>query len=226
MPASQIAGRPTDASTTDEETTHVTPLAKPRENTLYSLDTRLGQLTYDSLWRAARIPNYEVVAYIDWKWTEIGCGLCGRNATFDKDKKQFKYIGGPNGLITHIRSHFTEPEDKVLTKLIDNISRREVSDEDVALMREGKDPKVEIEKNVGTPSPKKKTPPKRKSDTKQSDITGKLGVDTFPSPFKRPRLPSNASKIASANADRQSEMNENGADDEEALPGENMKPES
>jgi hypothetical protein len=139
--------------------------------------------------------------------------------------KEVRYIGGPNGLVTHVRSHFTEPEDKGLAKLFDNISRREVSNEDVALMRGGKKSKVEIIKSKGSSSPKKKTATKRKAEAKQSDGTEGLSAPKMMFPFKKSKLAADAAGIISKDANKQLAVLENRTDDAEALPAKQMKPE-
>ena len=133
----------------------------------FSLDTRPSQLTLDSVRKAKGVQNYESVVLMDEKWTEIWCGQCGRNATIDIGTKMPRFFGSAIGLINHVRSHFNEqPELRRLAPLFEHVKRRHVSDEDVALMKAGKEPTVAITKRTEDPT-KSATPKKRKMNTPQ-----------------------------------------------------------
>jgi hypothetical protein len=60
--------------------------AKRFKLTPYDLDTGSGKLSWNHVRRAnSRIEGFETVAYMDGKWTEISCGVCGRNGLYDDE---------------------------------------------------------------------------------------------------------------------------------------------
>lgn len=158
--------------------------------TPFSLDTRPSQLTLDSVRKAKGIQNYESVVHIDGKWTEIWCGKCGRNAIIDNATKIPRFFGGAIGLVSHLRSHFKEEKElQRLVPVFEHIKRRHVSDEDVALMKAGKEPMVAIiKRTVDTTkaTTAKTTPKKRTIDMPQygTSVSPRSSVD-MPSPCKK-----------------------------------------
>ena len=157
--------------------------------TVFSLDTRPSQLTLDCVRKAKGIKNYESVVHMDEKWTEIWCGQCGRNATIGIETKMPRFFGSAIGLVGHVKSHFNEqPELRKLAQVFDHIKRRHVSDEDVALMKAGKEPTVAIHKRTEDPM-KATTPKKRKTNTPQhgTSVSPGSNFDT-PSPSKKQML--------------------------------------
>ena len=103
---------------------------------------------------AKGIEGFEVVLLMDGKWTEVSCGVCGKNAM--KEGKELRYIGGIIGLYGHVASHFKERQDVSFAERFGHITRREVSQEDVELMMAGKAPKLAIPMYEGFVKPKLK----------------------------------------------------------------------
>lgn len=140
-----------------------TPTANKVDPTKFNLITAPGQLYWSAMSRAKGIEGFEVVQLMDGKWTEISCGVCGRNAT--KHGKSLEYIGHVQGLYNHIAlSHFKGRTDLSFEDKFAHIKRREVSQEDVDLMLAGKAPKVEIPMDLGPEIVKSKPGKKRKTE--------------------------------------------------------------
>ena len=96
---------------------------------------------------------------MDGKWTEISCGLCGANAGESREHKGVTFFKGPLGVFNHFRSYHDEYKTlkesldfaEVVLNVVQSFDRRLVSDEDVELLKQGKEPDVEILKKVRPP---------------------------------------------------------------------------
>ena len=95
--------------------------------------------------------NYPTVIYMDDKWTDVSCGVCGANASYRKkdDVMDFYFYGGFMGVLNHVRTAHKGELDISIANTLRTCNRRLVSDEDIALMRKGKDPKVKIPMSNG-----------------------------------------------------------------------------
>ena len=186
--------------------------------TVFSLDTRPSQLTLDSVRKAKGIKHYELVVHMDEKWTEIWCGQCGRNATIGIETKMPRFFGSAIGLIGHVKSHFNDPELRRLAPLFDHFKRRHVSDEDVALMKAGKEPTVAITKRTEDPM-KATTPKKRKTNTRQHGTSVSPGSNfATPSPSKKQMLGGSRLGMTFEPNRKDNDQQQREWDDEEPLP--------
>ncbi len=84
------------------------------------------------------------------RWTEISCGICGANV--QRRRGVNYYYSGIIGLFNHMRiTHRDEAGPKKLTDTMRTCTRRFVSNQDVALLKKGEDPKHEIRMHVRIP---------------------------------------------------------------------------
>ena len=138
----------TDKTTaTDDDTMGVAPQQKSYELKLQNVNTSLEKLNCEKDTKAnSRMDNYPVVVFLDGRWTEISCNVCGRNALYDTQLETFRCFSGIQGLINHVKTHITAPDSrKDLSEVSELIKRRIVSDEDVQLMERGETPNIPIE---------------------------------------------------------------------------------
>lgn len=182
-----------NSATGNSDTIHVSPLGKKRfERTPFNLNTTGDILLHEAKQVSEINELYLNVVFMDGKWTEIGCGICGKNAGYNQKAKGFKFFGQLVGTLNHIKSHFdkdTQKDVRRFTELFKHVTRRDVNQEDVDLMKAGEEPKVPI--TMRTEEPNKKTPTKRKTPTAHSD-----GMDDAESPAKKARAGSDGSLMA------------------------------
>lgn len=93
------------------------------------------------------------MVYIDNKWAEISCGVCGANASYDRNLNQLKFFGGIIGLNNHIISHrvkdSAKPDIDVVLKCVE---MRELSKEDVEAILADHNPKTKITMRILGPT--------------------------------------------------------------------------
>jgi hypothetical protein len=134
------AGTPRDSKVTP------TPTPRPKPT---SLNTSITSPA--ALFVRCRVSNkgisqaYPNVFYIDKKWIEISCGVCGANATYDTNLKLLKFFGGTIGLNNHIISHRVKDSAKPgFDVVLTCFKMRELSNEDVGLIQADRAPKTKI----------------------------------------------------------------------------------
>lgn len=140
-------------SASDAVTTSHSPIAP--HSTPMNLDTTLSAplgVIRERCRRANKSihPDYLTVIYMDGKWTDVSCGVCNANASVNRESKALKFYGGIMGLNNHVRTAHVDEVGPTIADTLRTCNRRVVSDEDVALMKEGKEPKVQIVMCVGT----------------------------------------------------------------------------
>ena len=131
----------------DDDTTPVAPQQKGYELKPQNLNTSPEKLNSEKNLKAnSRMDNYPVVVFLDGRWTEISCNVCGRNALYDAQIETFRYFSGLQSLNNHVKTHMTAPDPgKDSNEVSELIKRRIVSDEDVQLMERGETPNIPIE---------------------------------------------------------------------------------
>ena len=83
-------------------------------------------------------PLCPTVIEIEDQWTEISCNVCGANASHRDG--EFKFYGGWLGLYNHIRQAHKSLIQNPVEDANNLMKRRQISDEDAALMMEQREP--------------------------------------------------------------------------------------
>ncbi|KAK5119667.1 hypothetical protein LTR85_007496 [Meristemomyces frigidus] len=111
---------------------------------------------------------FSIVVLLNGSWCEIWCKDCGANAS----PFSGTFFTGISGLNQHvIRTHKNHYRSISVKDIMATCARRALSDEDVALIRQGKEPKVEIKKNFLVPAPVEEDA----SPLDELDVTGLIG---------------------------------------------------
>ena len=177
----------TDKTTaTDDDTMLVAAQQKSYDLKLQDVNTSLEKLNCEKETKAnSRMDNYPAVVFLDGKWTEICCNVCGRNALYDTQLEIFRYFSGLQGLTNHVKTHMIAPDSgKDSIEVSELIKRRIVSYEDVQLMERGETPNIPIEmRHTST----KQVPGKTRANTALSGKRKEAEEDSSDSDVVIPR---------------------------------------
>ena len=212
----------TDKTTaTDDDTMGVAPQQKSYELKLQNVNTSLEKPNCEKDTKAnSRMDNYPVVVFLDGRWTEISCNVCGRNALYDTQLEIFRYFSGVQGLINHVKTHITAPDSgKDSNEVSELFKRRIVSDEDVQLMERGETPNIQIEmRHTSTKQALGKTRANTALSGKRKEVEEDSSDSDIPPPRRKTRKTAAAATQKNKALWRRCPQDWEDCDDEEELP--------